>query len=261
MPNMKAFDVALIALCAALYFVVGYSTSFGFSLGGVAFWPAAFIPAVFAVLFGPWVGGTGAAIGILIRDVLYHGDPLLSLIAGVPANFVVFFLIGYLTKTKLSRKKTITAFVLGTVIVLSGLLLPTLLLPAESVALTGFSAQLTIALFSVTMAVSLVMFLVISKYWPEFRSFGIAAIISQTIGAFMVAIAVYGYSQLFFGTGQYFSSPIPTTFVPLVFVWTFVTEIPFVLLISPPLIKVGYAAFPFLRKRRQEQDQKRRTND
>ena len=67
---MKAFDVALIALCAALYFVVGYSTSFGFSLGGVAFWPAAFIPAVFAVLFGPWVGGTGAAIGILIRDCL-----------------------------------------------------------------------------------------------------------------------------------------------------------------------------------------------
>jgi uncharacterized membrane protein len=251
--NLKAFDFAVIAICAALYFVVGYATSFGFSLGGVAFWPAAFIPAVFAVLFGPWVGGTGAAIGIFIRDVLYHGDPLLSLIAGVPANFVVFFLIGYLTKTKLSNKKAVAAFILATGVVLAGLLLPTVLLPAESEAFTLFSAQLTLILFSVTMAVSALFFLVISKKWPEFRSFGIAAVISQSIGAIMVAIAVYGYSQLFFGTGQYFTSPIPATFVPLVFVWTFVTEIPFVLLISPPLIKVGYIAFPFLRKRQQNQ--------
>jgi hypothetical protein len=251
MPNIKTLDIAVIAMCAALYFVVGYSTSFGFSLGGVAFWPAAFIPAVFAVLFGPWVGGTGAAIGIFIRDVLYHGDPLLSLIAGVPANFIVFFLIGYLTKAKLSSAKTVTAFILGAVIVLAGLLLPTILLPAESAAFTAFSMQLTIALFSVTLAVSAVLFVVISKYWPEFRSFGIAAVISQSIGAVMVSIAVYGYSQLFFGQGQYFQSPIPATFVPLVFVWTFVTEIPFVLLISPPLIKIGYIAFPFLRKRQQ----------
>jgi uncharacterized membrane protein len=253
MPNMKALDFAVTAICAALYFVVGYSTSFGFSLGGVAFWPAAFIPAVFAVLFGPWVGGTGAAIGIFIRDVLYHGDPLLSLIAGVPANFVVFFLIGYLTKTKLSRTKTITAFILGTVVVISGLLLPTVLLPAESIIVTSFSMQLAIIVFSVTMGVSAVLFVLISRRWPEFRSFGIAAVISQSIGAVMVALAVFGYSQLFFGTGQYFQSPVPTVFVPIVFVWTFVTEIPFVLLISPPLIKVGYLAFPFLRKRQQNQ--------
>lgn len=253
MPNMKALDFAVTAVCAALYFVVGYSTSFGFSLGGVAFWPAAFIPAVFAVLFGPWVGGTGAAIGIFIRDVLYHGDPLLSLIAGVPANFLVFFLIGYLTKTKLTPTKTFTAVVLGATVVLTGLLLPTVFLPAESVAFTAFSMQLTIALFTVSLAVSAVLFLIISKYWPEFRSFGIAVVISQSIGAAMVALAVYGYSQLFFGSGQYFSSPVPAAFVPIVFVWTFVTEIPFVLLISPPLIKVGYLAFPFLRKRQQNQ--------
>jgi uncharacterized membrane protein len=251
MQNLRALDFALMAICAALYFVIGYSTSFGFSLGGVAFWPAAFIPAVFAVLFGPWVGGTGAAIGIFIRDVLYHGDPVLSLIAGVPANFLVFFLMGYLTRTKLSRTKTISAFILGTCVVLAGLLLPTVLLPAESEAFTAFSAQLTIILFSVTMAISAVLFLVISKRWPEFRSFGIAAVISQSIGAVLVAISVYGYSQLFFGTGQYFTSPIPATFVPLVFVWTFVTEIPFVLLIAPPLIKVGRMAFPSLIKRQQ----------
>jgi len=252
--NLRALDFALIAICAALYFVIGYSTSFGFSVGGVAFWPAAFIPAVFAVLFGPWVGGTGAAIGIFIRDVLFHGDPVLSLIAGVPANFVVFFLVGYLTRKKLSRTKTISALILGTALVLTGLLLPTALLPAESTAFTAFSAQLTIVLFSVTMAISILLFLVISKRWPEFRSFGVASVISLSIGALMVAIAVFGYSQLFFGTGQYFVSPIPATFVPLVYVWTFVTEIPFVLLVAPPLIKVGQIAFPSLIKRHQTQE-------
>lgn len=253
MPKMNALDFAVTAICAALYFVVGYSTSFGFTLGGVAFWPAAFIPAVFAVLFGPWVGGIGAAVGIFIRDIFYHGDPLLSLIAGVSANFIVFFLIGYLTKNKLSRKKTFTALILGAVVVLTGLLLPTILLPAESSAFTSFSTQLTIALFSVSMAVSAILFLIISKYWPEFRSFGIAAVISQSIGAAIVAIAVFGYSQFFFGQGQYFTSQVPATFVPLVFVWTFVTEIPFVLLFSPPLIKVAYSAFPFLRRRQRSQ--------
>jgi len=251
---MKAFDFALVAICAALYAVVGYITSFGFTLGGVAFWPAAFIPAIFAVLFGPWVGGTGAAIGIFIRDMMFHGDPFLSLIAGVTANFIVFFLIGYLTKTKLSRKKTLAALILGIGVVLAGLLLPTVVLPTESTLFTSFSTQLTIALFSVSMAVSASLFLLISKHWPEFRSFGIAAVISQSIGAAIVAIAVFGYSQFFFGQGQYFTSQVPATFVPIVFVWTFVTEIPFVLLLSPPIIKVCYLAFPFLRKRQQNQE-------
>ncbi len=251
---MKAFDLALTSICAALYAVVGYITSFGFTLGGVAFWPAAFIPAIFAVLFGPWVGGIGAATGIFIRDMVFHGDPLLSLTAGVSSNFIVFFLIGYLTKTKLTRKKTIAAFILGLGIVLAGLLLPTVILPAESSAFTAFSTQLTIILFTVSMAVSAFLFLLISRYWPEFRSFGIAAVISQSIGAAIVSIVVYAYSQLFFGQGRYFAAAVPATFVPIIFVWTFVTEIPFVLLISPPIIKVGYLAFPFLRKRQQNQE-------
>jgi uncharacterized membrane protein len=75
MPKFRAFDVAIIALCGAVYAVIGYLTSFGLSFGGVAFWPAAFVPAIFAVLFGPWEGGTGAAIGIFIRDTIVIGQP------------------------------------------------------------------------------------------------------------------------------------------------------------------------------------------
>ncbi len=135
---MKAFDVALVAICAALYAVIGYITSFGFTFGGVAFWPAAFIPAVFAVLFGPWTGAIGAGIGIFIRDMLFHGNPLLSLTAGVTANFAMFFIIGYVARSKLDRKKTILGLVVASVTILAGLLLPTLVLPAESARFNTF---------------------------------------------------------------------------------------------------------------------------
>ena len=102
------------------------------TVGGVAFWPAAVIPAIFAVLFGPWTGGIGAAIGIFIRDMLFHGDPLLSLSAGVTANFAVFFIIGYVSRTNLDRKKLSISAIIGSIIIVAGLLLPTVLLPTES---------------------------------------------------------------------------------------------------------------------------------
>ena len=130
-------------------------------------------------------------------------------------------------------------------------LLPTVLLPVESVSFTSFSTLLTLILFSVSMGVSLILFLVITRYWPEFKAFGIGAIIGQGIGAAIVSIGVWGYSQLFFSPTNYFTSAIPATFVPLIFVWTVVTEIPFVLLLSPPIIKVCYLAFPFLKKRQE----------
>lgn len=252
---MKAFDVAVIATCAALYAVVGYLTSFGLTLGGVAFWPAAFIPAVFAVVFGPWVGGIGAAIGIFIRDVAYHGDPLLSLVAGVTANFAVFFLIGYISRKDLNRKKTALGLIVGCIIIATGLLLPTLLLPAESASFTMFSESATFILFTALIGISLVLVVIITRYWREFRSFGIASVIGQGVGATIVAVSVWAYSQLFYGGTAYFGEQISSTFVPIIFVWTFATEIPFVLLLGPPLIKACYRAFPFLRKRGKTEEQ------
>jgi len=244
---MKTLDIAVTAMCAAVYALVGYLTSFGLTFGGVAFWPAAFIPAVFGILFGPWVGGTGAAIGIFIRDIAYTHDPFLSLTAGVTANFAAFFLIGYLSRSKLDRKKIAIGLAIGSVTILAGLLLPTLLLPTESASFTLFSAPVTFILFGSLMAVSLILFAFIWRYWHEFRTFGVAAVIGQGIGATIVSIGVWAYSQLFFSPNGYFKSPIPATFVPFVFVWTFATEIPFVLLLAPPIAKACYLAFPFLK--------------
>lgn len=248
MPQLRAFNVAIIALCAALYAVIGYLTSFNLSFGGVAFWPAAFVPAIFAVLFGPWEGGVGAAIGIFIRDNFVTGQPLLSLTAGVTANFAAFFIIGYFAHATLSRKKTLLSLIIGAGVILAGLLLPTILLPSESAGFTGLSMETMIILFSVVMTVSLIMFAVIAKYWKEFRNFGVGAIIGLAVGSTIVALGVWAYSQLFFSSNGYFTSPISASFVPILFVWTFVTEIPFVLLVSPPVVKACRAAFPFLKQ-------------
>jgi len=57
---MKTLDVAMIGVSAALYAIVGYLTNLGIVsplVGVVRFWPSVIVPAAFAVLFGPWVGG------------------------------------------------------------------------------------------------------------------------------------------------------------------------------------------------------------
>ena len=101
----KAFDVALVALDAALYAALGYLfyailpiTTPG--LGLVRFWPPVVIPAVFAAVFGPRVGALGAGIGIFIGDMMIHGNALLTLMAGVPSNMVMFAIIGYMVNKK-----------------------------------------------------------------------------------------------------------------------------------------------------------------
>jgi hypothetical protein len=97
------------------------------------------------------------------------------------------------------------------------------------------------------MAVSFILFAAIAKYWKEFRSFGVGSITGMAVGALIIAFGVWAYSQLFYAPNGYFTSPLSASFASLVFVWTFVTEIPFVLLIVPPIVKVTQEAFPFLR--------------
>jgi len=237
----------MVGICAALYAVIGLLTSFGLSLGGVAFWPAVVIPSIFAVLFGPWVGGIGAAIGIFIRDMMYHGDPLLSLSAGVTSNFAMCFLLGYISRTNLNRKKLSLSVIIGGIIIVAGLLLPTVLLPTESLLYTGLTSLELIALLTVIVVASILAVAVMFAFKKEWRNFSVGALIGQGVGATIVAIAVWIYSNLFFSSSGYFKSPIPSSFVPLVFVWTVATEIPFVLLLGPPIIKACYRAYPSLR--------------
>lgn len=244
---MKALNVAMIGVCAALYAVVGRLTDLGVTVGGVAFWPAAVIPAVFAVLFGSLTGGFGAAIGIFIRDMLFHGDPLLSLSAGVTANFAGFFIIGYISHSNLSWKKISTSAIIGSIIIATGLLLPVILLPAETEAYTGLSTLNSSLLFIITVVVSILVMIAAARFWREWRNYCVGSIIGLGIGSTIIAIVVWGYSQIFFSSQGYFKAPIQSSFVPIIFVWTFATEIPFILLLGPPIIKACYKAFPSLK--------------
>jgi uncharacterized membrane protein len=250
---MRTLEVAMIGVCAALYAVIGRLTDLGITVGGVAFWPAAVIPAVFAFLFGPWSGGIGAAIGIFIRDMLFHGDPLLSLSAGVSANFVAFFVIGYFSRSNLGWRKMVLGALIGGVIIGTGLLLPTVLLPGESEAFTQLSSSDSIILFTGAVIVSVLFMMVMVKFWPNWRKYGIGSIVGLGLGSAIVALAVWAYSQMFFSPQGYFTAPISSSFILVIFVWTFATEIPFVLVLGPPIIKACCRAIPSLRAREASQ--------
>jgi len=245
---LKAQQVAVIGICAAVYAVIGRITDLGLTFLGVAFYPAVVVPAVFAVLFGPWVGGFGAGIGIFIRDMLFHGNALLSLTVGVPANFLVFFIIGYVSGKDIDMKKMVTTIILAAAVVAVGLLLPTFLLPAEFAGFTGLSTTDIVVVFVFTVVISMVAILAVSKRWAQWRSFAVGSVIGQALGAALLSVSLWAYSQVFASPTGYIKSSIAATFIPIVFVWTFATEIPFVLLVGPPIIKACYKAFPSLRQ-------------
>jgi len=106
-PMSKSQRVVATALCAALYGATGYITSFIQSPWGFGqFRPAAaIVPVIFAVFFGPWVAGAGGALGSQITDTLTPGYFLSGIIAGMPGNFIGFYLYGWLLKGKFSWRR------------------------------------------------------------------------------------------------------------------------------------------------------------
>ena len=251
MPNLRALDVAVIALCAALYAVVGRLTA-GVTFLGVGFLPAVAIPAIFAVLYGPWVGGFGGAIGIFIRDMLVHGIPLLSLSAGVPPNFILFFLIGYLAHRNFDLKKTM----IGLAVAAVALVVPMVVLLPQIATLTGLSELEVVLVFSFTVVLSIVAIALVSVRWQQWRSFAIASVVALATGAALLSVTVWAVSPLFL---NYFKGPVPVSSVLPIFVWTFATEIPFILLVGPPVINACYRAFPSLLERQRSNREKRET--
>jgi len=120
MQSNRAGFITLTAMCAALYAVSIVAFSFIATPWGIGhFRPTVVIPAFFAFLGGPWIAAIGAAIGTFLGDVvglwpMGLSNPLLSLVAGVPANFLGFLLFGYLIK----RYNTLQDFVWVTLLAL-----------------------------------------------------------------------------------------------------------------------------------------------
>lgn len=176
--------VAATAMCAGLYAVGSYMTAYIPSPWGAGqFRPAVIIPVFFAVIFGPFTAGIGAALGTFIADSLKYGYPYPgSYLAAVWGNFIGFFLFGWLVKNKFSWRRFVAA---------------------SNITLTlanAIVAFLYVFLFKV-------LYLGESKY------------VSMTLDV-----------QIFFSIG--------------LTIWWFVTMLPFVLIVTPLLIRAVARAMP-----------------
>lgn len=233
------------AINAALYAGVGALwTAFPLTVFGVRFWPQVFIPAAFSVVFGPLVGGVGAGIGIFIADVLYgHHDALLSMLVGVPSNFLGFFIIGWLARRSFSgTTRRLLLFV--------SLLIPITLAAYGVYIVSGgrnlANPQLLVALVGVIAVVSILALSVLRNRWAGFE---VAASIGLGVGSVIIGLGLVLYSYIFalpavLGLG---SNGLPINFMYAVTTFTYLSEIPFIVLLTPPVVAASRAAFPSLR--------------
>jgi len=258
MPILKALDLTLMAMNAALYAAIGYLVYFIFPLvaptiGGVRFWPVVVIPATFALLFGPVVGGGGAAIGIFISDMLIHGDPLLSLTAGVTSNLVCFGLIGYLSHKRLDWKKAFLGLGIGVAILVT---LAYLVITPQTI-VNYFGTTFEQALWNVyfVLAIFVVSYLIviaIGSVRPKWRSFGAASVVGSVVGSAIIGVGVWGYTQfLSLPTAIGGAHNLPYYAGLILFAWTFATEIPFMVILVPIIGEACYRAFPSLRPKQE----------
>jgi hypothetical protein len=227
---MKPIKIAAFALNAALYVAAGvlFYSVFPVAFGPVRFWPQAVVPAVFAVIFGPWVGGLGAALGIFVNDIVLNGNPLLSLMAGVTANFAGFYLLGYLAQRKFALK-----FMAGICVVFVGL---------AGIAYV-YTDLVYVGIVVLSFGIFVAFALLIRKWFAKkWQSYEVAAVAGLFVGSAIIGLMVPVYFQYFA------PNPAPITLAGglAYLIWTFTTEIPFLLVLGPPILAVVYKAFPNL---------------
>lgn len=238
--RQSALQVATTSLNAALYAAMGALwTLFPVTVFGVRFWPQVFIPGAFAVVFGPWVGGVGAGVGIFIADLVYgHHDPLLSLLVGVTSNVACFALIGYISNKRMTSAQRRAIIAVGAAV-------PFVLVAYGFYALSGSTALVVLALGVAMIALVVAPYLARSA-WAEIQA---ASSIGLAIGSVVIGFGIVAYSSFFvmpqvLGLG---SNPLPLVFAYGTALWTYMSEIPFLLMITPPIVKAARAAFPSLR--------------
>jgi len=240
---MKTIDVAMIGVSAALYAIVGVLTNMGIVspvVGVVKFWPAVIVPGIFAVLFGPWVGGTSAAIGIFVSDMVQpgHGIALLSLTVGCTSNFAGFYLVGLISRRNMKWRNLLFLLLVGSA-ALTGII--GYLFVIESISMDVVALFLGVLFACVAIVVG------VGLWKPEWKSYGLASVVGLFVGSAIIGFGLWGYSQVLplpLTTGFERNAPFYASFFWLV--WTFATEIPFLVTIVPPVVKICYRAFPFL---------------
>lgn len=243
-----SLQLATTAMNAAVYAGIGALwTAFPIMIFGVRFWPQVFVPAIFSVLFGPWVGGVGAAIGIFLADVIYgHHDAVLSLLVGVPSNFVGFFVIGWLGRRNYGgtvKRLLLTVSILVQPLYAIALVLGFFLLLGTA----GLSSPNTyLGLVGLIVVFAVLGLRLLRNRWADFE---VAASIGLAIGTAIIGVGVVAYSTIFglplaVGLG---TKPLSNILVYVIAASSYFTEIPFMVILTPPIIAACRAAFPSLR--------------
>jgi len=231
-PGLEA---SLISVCAALYAAVGYLTYLGIFapvFGTVRFWPSVIVPAAFSILFSPRIGGIGAAIGIFISDMLIHGNPVLSLTVGVPANFTAFYLMGWLAQRWRNRSSAALAISIQ-------------LIPVAGCAVIYFLELidlLTALIYLVVSIIVLVFTMMLALAQRRFLGIAAASSLGLMAGSAIIGVGLWAYSQLFILPGGIRNAPM--IFALGWFLWTYLTEIPFIQFLLPPILKAVSRAVP-----------------
>jgi hypothetical protein len=238
--KQTALQVAMASLNAALYAATGALwTLLPVTLFGVRFWPQVFVPGAFAVLFGPWVGGVGAAVGIFIADVVYgHHDALLSFLVGVPSNLVGFALMGYLSRKPLKSAARVVS-------ITAGVVAPVILVAYGVYAFSGSTLSTVAGVGAVVVVLVAVPYLARSS-WAQVQA---ASSIGLAVGSLIIGFGIVAYSSIFvmpqvLGLG---SGELPIAFAYGTTLWTYLSEIPFLLILTPPIVKAVRATLPSLR--------------
>jgi len=202
----------------------------------VRFWPAVVVPGVFSYLAGPLVGGCGAAIGIFISDMVIHGDPLLSLSVGVTSNFLGFYMVGYLAERLRAGSSSLK--VLDVFLGVSGFI-ATIAFYVLTLDMQGIPISATSVLPGVAIAVVIALPFIygFARGDAELMRIFISSSLGLALGSAVIGFGVWGYSQVFRLPPSVMggASGLPPIAIPFLALWTFVTEIPFLLVLVPPI--------------------------
>ncbi|MCF8885032.1 MAG: hypothetical protein QXK95_02515 [Nitrososphaerota archaeon] len=230
-----SLDIALISTNAALYALVGLATHFGIFapvFGTVRFWPSVFIPALFSILFSPKIGATGAAVGIFISDMVVHGNPILSITVGVTANYTGFYVIGLLARGRTTKLKTISA---------AGIQAIPLTIAVLQY-LTRALDELTSYTFIIVAFIVFMAGLLSALLKPQYSKIIYASSSGLMVGSAIIGIGLWAYSQ--FAMLPFGVSNAPIIAALTWFLWTYLTEIPFLVLLLPPILYAVARALP-----------------
>ncbi len=108
--------VAIIVITAVLYAIGKWITAFIPTPWGVGqLLVGIFLPAFMAVTADTIPVAVGAGLGTFLGDLFVQTNPTLSLVAGVPANFIAFLFFGWFVK----RYRSWPSFVAATVVFVS----------------------------------------------------------------------------------------------------------------------------------------------